>query len=113
MEGPFTTYALRFVPDGTRSPDPSQDLGNTNYCVYVPRLQFERKTNAALVARALNTFSIPAFVNERNDICVGDFKMSSRSTLPRVPKLTSATNLTSQDPPSSLSTLGRTITGRC
>lgn len=53
-----------------------QDLGNTNYCVYVPRLQFERRINAELVARALVNLHIPAQVNERNDICVEGFKMS-------------------------------------
>ncbi|SCZ91813.1 BZ3500_MvSof-1268-A1-R1_Chr5-3g08153 [Microbotryum saponariae] len=52
------------------------DLGNTNYCVFVPRLEFERRTNAELVARALNNLGIEAYVNERNDICVDSFKMS-------------------------------------
>ncbi|ORY90879.1 hypothetical protein BCR35DRAFT_108826 [Leucosporidium creatinivorum] len=52
------------------------DLGNTNYCVFVPREQFERRINAELVARALNEVKIPANVNERNDICVEGFKVS-------------------------------------
>ncbi|KDE05823.1 hypothetical protein MVLG_03767 [Microbotryum lychnidis-dioicae p1A1 Lamole] len=52
------------------------DLGNTNYCVFVPRLEFERRTNAELVARALNNLGIEAYVNDRNDICVDSFKMS-------------------------------------
>ncbi len=55
-----------------------QDLGNTNYCVFVPRNSFERRTNAKLVARALERASIPAFVNDRNDICVDSFKASRR-----------------------------------
>ncbi|GAA5832831.1 hypothetical protein JCM3766R1_007058 [Sporobolomyces carnicolor] len=55
------------------------DLGNTNYCVFVPRLEFNRNTNAELVASALNRLDVPAFVNERNDICVEQFKMSSLS----------------------------------
>ncbi|GAA5924167.1 putative lipoate--protein ligase [Sporobolomyces koalae] len=52
------------------------DLGNTNYCVFVPRLEFDRVTNAQLVANALKRLDIPAHVNERNDICVDKFKMS-------------------------------------
>ncbi|GAA6061099.1 hypothetical protein JCM10212_006130 [Sporobolomyces blumeae] len=54
------------------------DLGNTNYCVFVPRLEFNRVTNAQLVASALNRLEIPAYVNDRNDICVDKFKMKLR-----------------------------------
>ncbi|CEQ39110.1 SPOSA6832_00596 [Sporobolomyces salmonicolor] len=59
------------------------DLGNTNYCVFVPRLEFERKTNAELVVAALNKLEIPAYVNDRNDICVDSFKMSPPSAASR------------------------------
>ncbi|GAA5984227.1 hypothetical protein JCM11641_005887 [Rhodosporidiobolus odoratus] len=52
------------------------DLGNTNYCVFVPRLEFDRRTNAELVADGLQTIEIPASVNERNDIVVEGFKVS-------------------------------------
>ncbi|POY70763.1 hypothetical protein BMF94_6173 [Rhodotorula taiwanensis] len=52
------------------------DLGNTNYCVFVPRTEFDRKTNAELVTRGLNELDIDAYVNDRNDICVDGFKMS-------------------------------------
>ncbi|BGP53267.1 hypothetical protein JCM8202v2_000826 [Rhodotorula sphaerocarpa] len=45
------------------------DLGNTNYCVFVPRSEFDRKTNAELVTRGLNQLEIDAYVNDRNDIC--------------------------------------------
>lgn len=41
----------------------------------MPRLQFERRKNAEMVARALNELSIEAVVNERNDICVEGFKI--------------------------------------
>ncbi|GAA5960401.1 hypothetical protein JCM3765_007499 [Sporobolomyces pararoseus] len=42
------------------------DLGNTNYCVFVPRLEFNRNTNAELVASALKRLEIPAYlVNHR------------------------------------------------
>jgi hypothetical protein len=53
-----------------------QDLGNTNYCVFVPRDEFNRKTNAELVAAGLRRLDVDAYVNERNDICVDGFKMS-------------------------------------
>lgn len=75
----FVSPSRSFVlgADPSSSPLPrSQDLGNTNYCVFVPREQFERRTNAELVARALNEVKIPASVNKRNDICVEGFKMS-------------------------------------
>lgn len=113
--GGGTVYHVsRRLPSQKRSliRSPSQDLGNTNYCVYVPRLEFERRTNAALVARALSTLSIPAFVNDRNDICVGDFKMSPRALF-QGSGLMIVANLTSQAPPSSSSTPERTITERC
>lgn len=60
----------------------AQDLGNTNYCVFVPRNSFERRTNAELVARALERAQIPAYVNDRNDICVESFKISAIGTVP-------------------------------
>ncbi|BGP59397.1 hypothetical protein NBRC10512v2_000691 [Rhodotorula toruloides] len=53
------------------------DLGNTNYCVFVPRLEFDRKTNAELVTNGLKKLDLEAYVNDRNDICVEGFKMSS------------------------------------
>lgn len=52
------------------------DLGNTNYCVFVPRTEFDRKTNAELVVRGLQKLDLSAYVNERNDICVDGFKVS-------------------------------------
>jgi len=52
------------------------DLGNLNYCVLVPRESFDRRVNAELVTRALNDLDVPAYVNERHDICVEDFKIS-------------------------------------
>lgn len=65
-----------------RAPDEfvshQQDLGNTNYCVFVPRSQFERKTNALLVSDALNNIDINTYVNERNDICIDGYKISTK-----------------------------------
>jgi len=52
------------------------DLGNTNYCVLVPRQGFERRANADMVVRALRRLMVPAYVNERNDICVEKYKVS-------------------------------------
>ncbi|GAA5914253.1 hypothetical protein JCM6882_003666 [Rhodosporidiobolus microsporus] len=52
------------------------DLGNTNYCVFVPRLEFDRRTNAELVIEGLKTLDIPADINDRNDIVVDGFKVS-------------------------------------
>ena len=53
-----------------------QDLGNTNYCVFMPRQRFERRTNALLVSDALNKLNIGTYVNDRNDICIDGYKMS-------------------------------------
>ncbi|BGP22044.1 hypothetical protein JCM10295v2_000921 [Rhodotorula toruloides] len=36
------------------------DLGNTNYCVFVPRLEFDRKTNAELVTAGLKKLDLEA-----------------------------------------------------
>ncbi|KAG8920521.1 Biotin/lipoate A/B protein ligase, partial [Tulasnella sp. 418] len=52
------------------------DLGNINYSIMIPRTMFERRPNAELVARAIQTLNIPAEVNERNDIVVEGFKIS-------------------------------------
>ncbi|KAK4333509.1 putative lipoate-protein ligase A [Rhodotorula toruloides] len=37
------------------------DLGNTNYCVFVPRLEFDRKTNAELVTAGLRRLDLEAY----------------------------------------------------
>ncbi|KAI9591567.1 hypothetical protein BDF19DRAFT_454501 [Syncephalis fuscata] len=46
------------------------DMGNTNYCVMMPRKVFKRQTHVEMVTRALNQLDIPAVVNERYDIAV-------------------------------------------
>lgn len=51
------------------------DLGNTNYCAFSPRATFERRTAASMVTRAVRSLGIPAYVNERHDICVEQFKV--------------------------------------
>lgn len=52
------------------------DLGNTNYCVMMPRDAFKRSTSATMVAHALHNLDIPAKVNNRFDIVLGDRKIS-------------------------------------
>lgn len=42
----------------------------------MPKDQFERRPNAELVARALNSLGVEAVVNERHDITLGGAKMS-------------------------------------
>jgi lipoate-protein ligase A len=41
-----------------------------------PRTLFARRTGADLVTRALRKLGIPAYVNERHDICVEQYKVS-------------------------------------
>ncbi|KAG6820695.1 hypothetical protein H0H93_013214 [Arthromyces matolae] len=52
------------------------DLGNTNYSIHLSRAEFNRNTTAQIVLRAVRSLGINARVNDRNDICVGDDKMS-------------------------------------
>ena len=59
------------------------DLGNTNYCMFSPRATFERRTAASMVTRAVRSLGIPAYVNERHDICVEQYKMRCRPMQPR------------------------------
>lgn len=44
--------------------------------MFVPRTEFDRKTNAELVTRGLQKLNLAAYVNDRNDICIDGFKMS-------------------------------------
>lgn len=52
------------------------DLGNTNYCVMMPRDVFKRSTSVTMIADALSNLDIPAKVNSRYDIVLGDKKIS-------------------------------------
>jgi hypothetical protein len=97
-----------------------QDLGNTNYCVFVPRLEFDRRTNAELVVSGLKNLSIPASVNDRNDIVVDGFKV--RFFLPLSRRLRGGADKTSPSssmmsrfraPLSNSSTTALTTTARC
>jgi len=53
------------------------DIGNTNYTLIMPRIDFTRKHTAELVVGALTTrLDIPAYVTERHDIAVNGLKIS-------------------------------------
>ncbi|KAF9777420.1 Lipoyltransferase and lipoate-protein ligase [Thelephora terrestris] len=52
------------------------DLGNSNYSIHLPRSSFDRNDSAKVVLRAIQSLGLAdANVNERNDICVGKFKI--------------------------------------
>ena len=51
-------------------------MGNTNFSVHLPRGSFDRNITAGLVLHAVCSCNIDAWVNERNDVCVGPYKMS-------------------------------------
>ncbi|PVG00022.1 Lipoyltransferase and lipoate-protein ligase [Serendipita vermifera] len=53
------------------------DLGNTNFSLHLPRNSFERKKGSALALEALKKLKVPdAWVNDRNDVCVSEYKVS-------------------------------------
>ncbi|KAH9961406.1 hypothetical protein BJV74DRAFT_787701 [Russula compacta] len=51
------------------------DMGNTNFSIHLPRSSFNRHVTAQLVLRAVRSLDIDAWLNDRNDICVGPYKM--------------------------------------
>ena len=53
-----------------------QDLGNTNFSIHLPRTSFDRHATAQVVLAAVRALGVDARVNDRNDVCVGDYKMS-------------------------------------
>ncbi|KAJ6486435.1 Lipoyltransferase and lipoate-protein ligase [Mycena vitilis] len=56
------------------------DLGNTNFSIHLARRAFDRRTTSQLVLRAVRALGVPdARLNDRNDLCVGDDKMSDFS----------------------------------
>ncbi|KAJ6515341.1 Lipoyltransferase and lipoate-protein ligase [Mycena sanguinolenta] len=53
------------------------DLGNTNFSIHLARRAFDRRTTSQLVLRAVMALGVArARLNDRNDICVGDDKVS-------------------------------------
>jgi hypothetical protein len=53
-----------------------KDMGNTNFSIHLPRISFNRHVTAQVVVRAVRSLNIDAWVNDRNDVCVGPYKMS-------------------------------------
>jgi hypothetical protein len=82
----------------------SQDMGNSNYTLFMPREAFKMRTGAELVSSALHHLDIPSTVTERHDISHNDSKISfcrwSFSLLLNSPTVFSLTFgiLTSPDP---------------
>lgn len=54
----------------------AQDLGNTNFSIHLPRTSFDRHATAQVVLRAVRALGVEAHVNDRNDVCVGEYKIS-------------------------------------
>ncbi|KAA1466615.1 Lipoyltransferase and lipoate-protein ligase [Dentipellis sp. KUC8613] len=52
------------------------DLGNTNFSIHLPRSEFDRHATAQVILRAVRSLDLDANVNDRNDICVGPYKVS-------------------------------------
>ncbi|KAH8806865.1 hypothetical protein DL96DRAFT_1629960 [Flagelloscypha sp. PMI_526] len=53
------------------------DFGNTNFSIHTSRLKFNRDRTSQLVRRAVESLGIRnVTVNERNDVCAGDKKVS-------------------------------------
>lgn len=52
------------------------DLGNVNYSLIMPRDQFDRRQAAQMVCDALLSVNKNVHVNERNDICMSEYKIS-------------------------------------
>ena len=70
-----------FVTSSSTNAERVQDLGNSNFSIHLPRSSFDRNDSAKVVLRAIQSLGLAdANVNERNDICVGKFKISPLST---------------------------------
>ncbi|KAI0303928.1 hypothetical protein BC826DRAFT_980470 [Russula brevipes] len=52
------------------------DMGNTNFSIHLPRSSFNRHVTAQLVLRAVRSLGVDASINDRNDVCVGPYKVS-------------------------------------
>ncbi|EIN10496.1 Lipoyltransferase and lipoate-protein ligase [Punctularia strigosozonata HHB-11173 SS5] len=58
------------------------DMGNTNFSIHLPRSSFDRDMTSQVILNAVRSLGINAFVNARNDLCVGENKMSFSLTRP-------------------------------
>ncbi|GJE84883.1 lipoyltransferase and lipoate-protein ligase [Phanerochaete sordida] len=52
------------------------DLGNTNFSIHLPRSSFDRNETGQIVLKAVRLLGVDAVLNDRNDICVGQEKVS-------------------------------------
>ena len=57
-----------------------QDLGNTNFSIHLPQSSFDRRATGNVILRAVRSLGIDAQLNDRNDICIGPYKISDPST---------------------------------
>ncbi|KIM35162.1 hypothetical protein M413DRAFT_368643 [Hebeloma cylindrosporum] len=52
------------------------DLGNTNFSIHLPQSSFDRRATGNVILGAVRSLGIDAQLNDRNDICVGPYKIS-------------------------------------
>ncbi|KAF9057549.1 hypothetical protein BJ165DRAFT_1334237 [Panaeolus papilionaceus] len=52
------------------------DLGNSNFSIHLPRTSFDRHATGEIILRAVRSLGIDARLNDRNDLCVGERKIS-------------------------------------
>ena len=55
------------------------DLGNLNFTIILPKILFDAKRSTNLIVKALQQLGINAEANGRNDICIGDKKISGNA----------------------------------
>ena len=79
VEGRFTMYVFEAGLVLVSLTIRGKDIGNTNFSIHLPRGSFNRHVTAQLVLRAVRTLDVDASVNDRNDVCVGSYKMSHSS----------------------------------
>ncbi len=92
-EALFIMYVAYYIPSLLCRSTCSQDLGNTNYSIAVPRTQFDLRTNAELIAKAVRMLGPSATVNDRNDVIVEGYKISRSPRLPFPHVLTGSSRL--------------------
>jgi len=56
-----------------------QDLGNTNFSIHLPQSSFDRRATGNVILGAVRSLGIDAQLNDRNDICIGPYKISNSS----------------------------------
>ncbi|KAJ7639446.1 Lipoyltransferase and lipoate-protein ligase [Roridomyces roridus] len=75
--GALQTRDVQFIRRRSGGGTVYHDLGNTNFSIHLARAAFDRHATARLILRAVQSMGIPnARLNDRNDICVGEDKVS-------------------------------------